>query len=160
MLSTFPRLVVLVRHANAVSTEEDPTRPLSITGRQQAERMASWLAGLDPRFEEIRHSGKARAEQTAEIFARRLGVKASCLRRVGGLSPHDDPERIAADLETHNGHVMLVSHLPFIGRLASLMLTGDGDRVGLRFANAGVAALAKISGQWQLVALLSQEMVS
>jgi phosphohistidine phosphatase len=158
MLSSFPRLVVLVRHANAVSTEEDPTRPLSVTGRQQAERMASWLAGLNPMLEEIRHSGMARAERTAEIFAKRLGVKASCLRRTHGLTPHDDPERIASDFEGHDGHIMLVSHLPFIGRLASLLLTGDSDLLSLRFANAGVAALAMKSGQWQLVALVSQEM--
>ena len=159
MLSTFPRLVVLVRHGNAMSTEEDPTRPLSVIGRQQAERMASWLADLDPELDEIRHSGKARAEQTAEIFARRLGIPASRIRRAAGLSPHDSPDRVAAELENHANRVMLVSHLPLIGRLASLLLTGDADMLDLRYANAGFAALARVSEQWQLVALLSQEMI-
>jgi len=159
MLNSFPRLVVLARHANAVSTEEDPTRPLSVSGRQQAERMASWLADLEPAFDEIRHSGKKRAEQTAEIFARRLGVTASCLRQTAFMAPNDDPRRVADGLDSQTGHVMLVGHLPFVGRLASYLLTGDCDHLNLRFANAGVAAIAKVSDQWQLVALLSHEMI-
>jgi phosphohistidine phosphatase len=159
MLSSFPRLIVLVRHANAVSTEEDPTRPLSVAGRQQGERMASWMADLDPKLDEIRHSSKARAEQTAEIFAKRLGIKGSRLRRMSGLGPNEDPEKVALEFEQNDARIMLVSHLPFVGRLASRLLTGDPDQVSLRFANAGVVALARSAGRWELVALLSQEMI-
>jgi len=37
MLERYQQVIVLVRHAEAKSTEEDPTRPLSVVGLQQAE---------------------------------------------------------------------------------------------------------------------------
>jgi phosphohistidine phosphatase len=158
MLNSFQQIVVLVRHADAKSTEEDPSRPLSVTGRQQAERMASWLRKLDPDLDEIRHSGKARARETAEVFAARIGIKTSRIREVPGLAPNGDVEAVAADLGIADGSLMLVGHLPFLARLASRLATGDPDGLDMKFAKAGVAVLARVAGGWQLVALLSQEM--
>ena len=91
--------------------------------------------------------------------ALRKAVEEGAQIHVDHLDEINDLEQIASELEAaHSEHIMLVSHLPFIGRLASLLLTGDSDLLSLRFANAGVAALALKSGRWQLVALLSHEM--
>lgn len=158
MLNSKSQFVVLVRHGQAKSTEEDPSRPLSIAGRQQAERMSTWFAQLGLEVDEVRHSGKPRAQQTAEILAKRLGVRTARVRRVDGLAPADDVEPVAAALEGDRESVMLVGHLPFLNKLASRLLTGDADRVGLRFAEVGAAVLARNSGHWLLVALISPEM--
>jgi phosphohistidine phosphatase len=158
MLNSFQRIVLLVRHGDAKSTEEDPIRPLSVTGRQQAERMASWLCRLDPEIEEIRHSAKARARETAEILANRMGLSPARMRKVPALTPNGDVEQVARDLEGADRSIMLVGHLPFMARLASRLATGDPDRLGFAFAKAGVVVLARVAGDWQLVAVLSPEM--
>lgn len=158
MLSSYSQLTVLVRHGQAKSTEEDPSRPLSVTGRQQSERMSNWLAQLGLQVDEVWHSGKPRAQQTADILARRLGLAPARVRQVAGLSPADDVEPIAGILEADGKHVMVVGHLPFLNKLASRLLTGDADRAGLRFAEVGAVVLARNSGRWLLVALISPEM--
>ena len=158
MLSSYSQLLVLVRHGQAKSTEEDPSRPLSVTGRQQSESMSSWLARLDLQVDEVWHSGKPRAQQTAEILARGLGLAPARVRPVAGLSPADDVEPIAGVLQADRKPLMLVGHLPFLNKLASRLLPGDADRADLRFAEVGVVVLARNSGRWLLVALLSPEM--
>ncbi|MDJ0848388.1 MAG: histidine phosphatase family protein [Myxococcota bacterium] len=59
--------VYLVQHGLAKSKDLDPARPLTDAGRDEAERVARAVAaaGVDPAL--ILHSGKSRAEQTAEI---------------------------------------------------------------------------------------------
>lgn len=158
MLSSYSQLLVLVRHGQAKSTEEDPSRPLSVAGRQQAERMSNWLAQLGIEVDEVWHSGKPRAQQTAEILARRLGLAPAGTRQVAGLAPADDVEPVAALLEADRKSTMLVGHLPFLNNLASRLLTGDSNRVSLRFAEVGAVVLARNSGRWLLVALISPEM--
>jgi phosphohistidine phosphatase len=158
MLRSFSQIVVLVRHGRAKSTEEDPLRPLSVTGRQQAERMSKWLDQLGLQVEEVRHSGKARAQHTAEILAGRLGLAPARVRRVPGLAPADNVEPIARALEADRESVMLVGHLPLLNNLASRLMTGDPNRASLRFAEVGAVVLARNSGQWLLVALISPEM--
>lgn len=157
-IRSFAQVLVLVRHGQAKSTEEDPARPLSVTGRQQAETMSNWLARLGLEVEEVRHSGKPRAQQTAEILAGRLGLAPAQVRRVPGLSPSDDVEPVAQGLESDRRSVMLVGHLPFLNKLASRLLTGDADRTSLRFAEVGTVVLARNSGNWLLVAVISPEM--
>jgi phosphohistidine phosphatase len=158
MLRRYQRVIVLVRHAEAKSTEEDPVRPLSVFGLQQAERMASWLVDLRLQVAEIRHSGKARARETAEVLGSRLGLSPGLVRGVPGVAPNDDVEPVARELEADRRALMLVGHLPFLARLASRLLTGDPACLNLSLANAGVAVLVRASGGWQLVALLSHEM--
>ena len=62
----------LVQHAEAKPKEEDPERSLTDVGSENAERMAAWAARAGVRVEQIRHSGKKRAEETAEILAAAL----------------------------------------------------------------------------------------
>jgi phosphohistidine phosphatase len=78
-------------------------------------------AALGVEVTEIRHSGKTRARQTAEIIGQALsppqGVKA-----VSGLSPLDDVGPVAEELDEVSEPLMLVGHLPFLERLAGQLL--------------------------------------
>jgi phosphohistidine phosphatase len=89
----------LVRHGEAMSEAEDPERPLTARGRQEAQRVSAVAARLGLRLAEIRHSGKRRAAETAEIFAGALGVRERVVA-VAGLAPNDDVRPIAAALDT------------------------------------------------------------
>jgi len=151
--------VVLVRHGESTSTIENPQRPLAITGRQHAEHASSWLGGRGYEIEEIVHSTKLRARQTAKIFGCRLGIHSARVREREGFKPHDDPAPTAETIEIDRRSIMIVSHLPFLNRLASLLLVGDPDRLQFQFSDAGIVVLARVSGGWRIEAVVGHEMV-
>ena len=62
----------LVQHGEAKPESEDPERPLTDRGEETVRRMAAWAAQVGLKVDEIRHSGKRRAEQTASLLAERL----------------------------------------------------------------------------------------
>ncbi len=156
---TSAQKIILVRHGESTSTLENPQRPLAITGRQHAEQMASWLVGCGYEVEEVVHSSKLRARQTAKIFGSRLGLHASHVREVPGLKPNDEPATAAETVEVDRRSIMIVSHLPFLNRLASLVLVGDPERLQFQFSDAGAVILARVSGGWRIEAVVGHEML-
>ena len=157
--STPLQVVVLVRHGDAMSKEEDPRRPLSAIGREHVEKVAGLVAGIGLELEEVRHSGKERARETAEIFAERVGVTSDRVREASGLNPKDGVEVIAEQLETEGHSVALVGHLPFMGLLASRLLSGDAERVKLRFQDAGCLLVTRVDGGWRLDGFVNHELL-
>jgi phosphohistidine phosphatase len=142
-------ILYLVQHGEAKSEAEDPERSLTEAGAAVVEQMADWAARTGLVADRIGHSGKRRAEQTASILAKRLkpiqGVAA-----IGGLNPGDDVRATARSLQSDQGRVMLVGHLPHLGRLASLLLLGDPEWGIVRFRNAGIVRLSSQEGKWGL----------
>ena len=139
----------LVRHGEAVAEMFDPLRPLSATGREDAERVARLTAARNCRIAAIRHSGILRARQTAEILAAHLNP-AGGVQQISGLLPQDDPMVAKAELESALEPVMLVGHLPHINRLAALLVLGDPDRTIVDFAPATLVCLSHDGLQWKM----------
>ena len=146
----------LVRHGDAVSETSDPGRPLSRIGQEQVEQVARAAATRQAQVSAIFHSGILRAEQTAEIMARHL-VPDLGVQRITGLAPQDDPAIARAELEISPASVMLVGHLPHMGRLAGLLINGDAERDAVEFAPATVACVSHQSSLWQLVWVLGAD---
>lgn len=144
----------LVRHGEAKHPVEDPERGLTDRGRMDAEWIARRLNQAGVEVSEVRHSGKLRAEQTAEILAAAVAPGAP-VERVSGLEPNDDPHPVADALLHEPGSIMLVGHLPFMGRLLSLLISGSPDRAAVEFSTATVAALRGSPGGWSLAWLLT-----
>ena len=113
----------LVQHGDSVPEQADPQRPLSAAGRRQVEAVARLLASASVRPARTTHSGKLRAQQTAELLAFDSVVEAAA-----GLSPNDPVKPVARMVASLSADTMLVGHLPFMGRLAGRLVTGD-DRV-------------------------------
>ncbi len=69
----------LLRHADAGDPEawtgDDDARPLSPKGREQAERLATFLHGVRLTVDAVISSPKVRARETAEIVADGLGQR-------------------------------------------------------------------------------------
>jgi phosphohistidine phosphatase len=147
--------VYLVQHAEAMSKDENPERPLTTAGRDAATDVAVIAGKLGLDVQQIRHSGKIRARQTAEILSGALtppgGVQA-----VRGLNPLDDVQPVADDLVDYAQPVMLVGHLPFMERLAGLMLTGDAGQPVVKFTNAAIVCLSR-DNEWQVSWILTPE---
>lgn len=139
--------VYLVQHGEAKGEGEDPLRPLSEKGRQEAQRVAEALGKVGIRTPHIMHSGKLRARQTAEIFAESLGP--SEVREMIGLAPNDNPEAAESFLEGAKEPIMLVGHLPHLSRLASLLITGNTEPETVSFRMGGAVCMEK-EGKWML----------
>jgi phosphohistidine phosphatase len=102
----------LVQHGESLPKAIDPERSLSDEGKNTVDRMAKVAADYGVRISLIKHSGKARARQTAEIMASRLHPEGG-LRESAGLNPNDDVAVVATAMSS-DGNVMLVGHLPFM----------------------------------------------
>ncbi len=139
----------LVQHGEAKTEAEDPERALTQFGTEVVERMAAWAAKAGIEVDEARHSGKRRAQQTAEILAHEI-VPSQGVVSVSGLDPNDDVAPWADNLAEESGSVMLVGHLPFLSRLAGLLLVGDPTKGIVRFRNAGIVCLIREEGRWSL----------
>ena len=88
----------LIRHAHAVTEQEDPARPLSLKGETDARHLAAWFrlnGALQPA--QFWHSPLVRARATACLLAAGLGGY-PLLVETTGLLPEDDPEETATRL--------------------------------------------------------------
>ncbi len=144
----------LMQHGSAMSKEENSARPLSAQGIKDVEKVAMFLSrvGSASQLSEIRHSGKRRAQETAEIVARSLGRQERVIA-VDGLNPNDDVSPVAAMLQQEDADLFLVGHLPFLNRLASQLLSGSPERELLQFQPGGVLCLLG-QGDWKLCWML------
>jgi phosphohistidine phosphatase len=136
-------MILLIHHADAVGPEIDPMRPLSVTGRAQATRVAEAIAARHIVPELIWHSGKLRGRQTAEAVWRVCNPLAR-VSAVRGLQPDDPPAWIADQLAGETRHVALVGHMPHLPRLLSVLVR-DG---GIAFPPHGCVALEAGDGGW------------
>ena len=91
--------VYLVQHGEAQPKSVDPARPLTERGRQDAQRVATFAARLGLEVEQIRHSGKTRAEQTAVAFGEALSPPGGVVK-VAGLAPKDAVQPVADALDS------------------------------------------------------------
>ena len=137
----------LVQHGEAKSEAEDPERSLTDRGAEAVRRMAAWAAQVGVKVDQIRHSGKRRAEQTAALLAEQLSPVNGTIA-VPGLAPNEDVRPVAEGLPAELGAVMLVGHLPFLSRLAGFLLTGDPEAGVIRFRMAGIICLSNQEGTW------------
>lgn len=120
--------VNLLRHADAGDPEAwdgpDETRPLSLKGERQSERLGAFLSSVGFRPDAIVSSPKLRAAQTAEIVARAVKVKVTIDDRLAiGLGLRELSELLA---ELGAAKPMLVGHDPDFSELLSSLCGADG----------------------------------
>jgi broad specificity phosphatase PhoE len=177
--------VYLIRHGRPLSSwgggDDDPG--LDATGHAQAEAIAERLIGLpdEARPRRVVSSPLRRCQETAQPFARALGVKAEIDPRVGEIPtpaglPHADRSdwlkkafagrwsEIEGDLDYEAwrsgvadavlGHAgaAVFSHFVAINAVATL-LAGDPNVIGFRPAHGSMTLLALEAGQLKLLRL-------
>jgi phosphohistidine phosphatase len=135
----------LIRHAHAVTAEENPERPLSARGRADLDRLVVFFRTnglLCPA--QIWHSPLARARETAMLLNAGLALDA-VLVETPGLLPEDDPEdvveRLAAYPPTHA--VALAGHEPHLSALATLLVRDKRKPVAFRLRKGAILALER-----------------
>ena len=141
--------VYLAQHGLAEDETVDALRPLSAQGREDVARVAGFLSLFEkPRPILVVHSGKLRAEQTAAMFAEGWG--SIPVERVSDLDPNGDPSVWSEHLTSMDSDIMLVGHLPYLQRLAGLLLSCDVQREVVHFRNGGVVCLEKTDQGWSI----------
>jgi phosphohistidine phosphatase len=149
----------LIQHGEATTEEVDSSRPLTAKGRTDVEKIASFLkgAGVDPRI--ILHSGKTRARQTAEIIAAQLGPSCQVKER-DGLAPNDPVKALTNEILGMANDLMVVGHLPFLGKLAAMLLAGSESENLVTFRQGGVVCLQRNEDQtWQVAWMVTPELL-
>ncbi len=150
----------LVRHGDAVDADVDPIRPLSQRGEKEMRRVASLLAPMKLEVSAVWQSSKARAQETAKILAEALASPVEPVERPG-LSPGDPVVPVAEEITAMDEDVMLVGHLPFVGRLASLLILGSDGVDCLAFHAGSVACIGRArDGSWYLEWMVTPEVAS
>jgi len=148
-------LLFLVRHGSALAEHEDPQRPLSPQGRREVTATAQYLKGTRLPIHAIFHSPKTRAVQTA-VLIREIAAAPIQLSERPGMSPNDPVDELAYEVNGWEKNTMVVGHLPYLGKLASRLLTGDQEKSFLAFQPGAVAVLERASDRqsWYLAAFM------
>ena len=138
----------LVQHAEAKREAEDPGRDLTDKGRLDIENVAHLMKRLNVQIRQIFHSGKTRAQSTANVLSWHVKPPAG-VSEAQGLAPLDDPEIWAGRLAQLDEDILLVGHLPHLGKLAALLLCGDKESNVINFRMGGLIRLERMAaGQW------------
>ena len=140
----------LIRHAHAVGADEDPARPLSSRGREQALAVAEFLSrrGLFQPVE-VWHSPLVRSRQTAELFVRRLRPEVR-LTLMPDLEPESDPRASVRRFKVMTHALAIVGHEPHLSALASLLVTGRMEPSSFVMKKCAALALEGIDPHWSV----------
>ena len=148
-----------VQHAKAASKQEDPQRSLTEEGRRDIEKIAAFIEPLNLGVDYLWHSGKKRAEQTAKLLAEVININKTKTAH-DGLSPNDDVAVIKSELASIQRDIMIVGHLPFLGKLASLLLTDCGSANTVAFKQGGIVCLRRCDdNRWQIDWMVTPELL-
>lgn len=131
--------IYLIQHGVSESKEIDPNRGLNDTGRKETELIAQVAKGYGIKVNQIVHSGKKRAEQTAAIYHAALSVS-SQLQAISGINPLDDVQGFGENIRPED-NTMVVGHMPFMQRLVSFLTTGSEEIRVYQFQNSGIVCL-------------------
>ncbi|MBN1360073.1 MAG: phosphohistidine phosphatase SixA [Sedimentisphaerales bacterium] len=149
----------LVQHGKAMFKTEDPERHLTAEGQQEARRVARFVAPLGLRVGSLWHSGKPRAAQTAEIYAETIPTEEGPTAREG-LAPEDNVALLRDELAVATEDIMIVGHMPFVAKLATLLLTGYETPAVIDFQKAGIVCLGRTDdNRWQVEWIVTPELL-
>lgn len=149
----------LVRHGQAKAKEEDAQRHLTGAGIEEVHQMARFAKRLGVSAEQVWHSGKARAKQTAEILAAEIGGSPEVLEQAG-MKPNDGTKSVAkAIAASEREGLMIVGHLPHLGRLAGRLIVGDADVSVAALPTGGMVCLEGEAGRWRVRWAVNPEVV-
>lgn len=112
----------LIRHGEAEpGSPDDMNRQLTERGQKRAQSAAKWLAKVVNGPVSLWASPFVRAQQTAAPIAKALSVD---IEDHHCLMPDMTPQKVVDELTNEQKSIIVVTHLPLVGRLASLLIEG------------------------------------
>ena len=149
----------LVQHGEACAKEVDPERPLTEQGQMDSDRVAAFLKQANIKVDRVLHSGKQRAQQTAEHLAKAIAPEIE-LEINGLINPNDNPKAFDWQSESWNRDALIVSHLPFLSKLVSHLVIEDENRPITAFQPGSVVCLEQNNDvHWQINWMIRPELL-
>jgi phosphohistidine phosphatase len=149
----------LIQHGEAKSEVEDPERSLTSRGEKEVRGVSKLASGLHIVPSKVYHSGKLRAKQTAEIIAGALKIPDLSVQPVQGLNPNDDVHPWVEQISKEREDLMVVGHLPFLEKFASILLSGNENARPVLFRYGAIVCLdQKEDKGWAVRWILTPEM--
>src|SRR5688500_15377531 len=105
----------LARHGDYALDTMTGQDKLTEKGVLDIEKLAAFLRPLKLPLSQILHSSKLRAKQTAEILTQGFHCE-ELPQPHAGLNPEDDVTVLAESLIYEDKDILLVGHLPFMGK--------------------------------------------
>ena len=148
----------LVQHGKALAKDVDPDRPLSNAGHAEVKQLAELLSG-HIKVSRVVHSGKTRAQQTAEIFLAGIADGLS-LEVISGIGPNDSVKDFAYQVKNRDEDLLVVGHLPFMAKLVSLLVTGSADSDIVSYSPGSIVFLESLDdGDFQMQWMIRPELL-
>lgn len=116
---------------------------LTEQGTNDIKQLVSLLKPWQLSVASILHSGKHRAQQTAELLTEAFHSAKPPLVHAG-LKPDDDIADIVAEITHSDEDMLIVGHLPFMGRLVSQLLTGNDAQEIVNFQTGTLVCLSQL----------------
>ena len=151
--------VYCMRHANALSEIDDASRTLSPEGEIEVEQLGKFLQSRNISVDHILHSCKTRAEQTAQKLAPYVNCEhvMSCST---GINEEDDTADMLPVVAAWESDTLIVSHLPFIERLVSAMVSDNPDKNIVTFPTCTLVCLNKLDDEnWSIEWMLNPQLI-
>lgn len=151
--------VYLMRHGDYAEKDSDLHSHLSKAGELQVKRIGDFLLSKDVKIAHFFHSGKLRAQQTAELLAKKIHYKGMIEER-SGLHPFDLVSPIASEINQADQDVFYIGHMPFMGKLVAKLVTDNEGYDIIFFKTATLVCLEKIvDSTWVIKWVVNPEVV-
>lgn len=133
-----------------MSKDVDPGRPLSAHGENDVKQLAESLRVSGLTVDEVLHSSKMRAHQTAEILGEALLVSGE-VEVTDGINPNDSVQDFSIRAHKFKHDTMVVGHLPFMAKMVSYLVTGNEDSNIVAYKPGSVVCLQQDDEEhWQI----------
>ena len=146
----------LIRHGISLPEEKDPEKSLSQEGKEQTQRIAEFLKTKSIKVDAIWHSPKLRAIQTAQIISKSIFCPE--IQERNDLNPLDSVEKFPEEIQSLNKDLMIVGHLPFLQKLAPLLLSGSETNQFISYKNSGMVCL-EFTDTWKIAWMVTPELM-
>jgi len=132
----------LVRHGDYITNESNQDE-LSEKGINEIKELANFLMPLHIRVANIIHSGKIRAQQTAELLSSGVACDQPLQARQG-LNPNDAVTSFANEMMYENDDMFVIGHLPFISRLVGQLVVSNENKDIVVFHTGTIVCLESL----------------
>lgn len=149
----------LIRHGKYLDSNFDPKKSLSPEGKSEIKELCELLKIENFSPKEIWHSEKTRALETAAILRESIKDTDSKLIEKKDLSPNDSIMPIYREINEQAPHyeqLAIVGHMPFLGSLASFLLTTETTGMTVNF-NQGTTVILEslVDNKWKIDSMIS-----
>jgi len=150
----------LVQHGEATDKDIDPDRPLTDKGHDDIRKMSELLKCSNIELEQVIHSGKLRAKETAEYYVKLLSTPSSLIEN-NNINPKDELSPLIDEIESWNSDTLIVGHLPYLAKLSSMLLANNDATLSVSFKPGTVVCLERDdNNNWSLNWMIRPELLN